>query len=903
MIWYGYSRSLFTHDFVEELLERAGFTEVDHCRVQADGEPVPGDRRARQPRAREPLRGGGQIATGSCSTGTSSGSPAATSRSGTTSTTCAPRRATRRWCASARTRCGTRPIRGTPRASTSLGADEDVDFDVLFLSGHRLARHDPERASAPSTAEPIINLIQHVRHACQNDPLGRHRFLPHKAIRICVSPEIDAAILAHRPRARARCSRSPTRSTSTAVAAPGRAPAARHRRAGRGQQAARAGARRRRAAARGRAASWSSSTPRIPRGELLGLMGRARVTRARARTRRRASTCPRSRRWRSARVVVCPDCVGNRSFCLPGENCFRPALRRGRDRGGGRDGAAARSPAWTSCAGGRSRRRRLTTSPASGARSSRSSTRVDELWAAASRTHGHARSQRRDRQQAPERRRGVGPAELDPGAAAPRLRRVVRRADRRGHVRRRRRARRRPSHESENRRYFEQVVERFGLERARLAALRRRARGERACRWQELLAGRAARRDLLVNISGHLDLEPLMSRLRRKAYVDLDPGFTQFWHADGTGGARLEGHDVYFTVGENIGRPGCPIPTVRPRLAAGARRPWCSRTGRSPTPATPDRFTTVGAWRGAFGPVEHDGRTYGAEGARVPQGDRAPAPCRRSGSRSRSTSIPATSATARRSRRNGWTLVDPRATVPGPLEFRDYVQGSGAEFSVAQGIYVETNSGWFSDRTVRYLASGRPALVQDTGFSANLPGRRGAAGLHRPRRGRRRARERIAADYEHHRARRARARRGALRLGHRAGPLPRGSGDRALTGSAGGRLRGRRAPTRHGARADSRLPARPDGWVRGDRGPVVPMAPRRRDRAQPSNLPPLASGGRAGDRVRLHGGRVLADRHPGRSRARVPRRRRAGPPDRLPLRHARDGRARAWTRCATTAGA
>jgi hypothetical protein len=65
--------------------------------------------------------------------------------------------------------------------------------------------------------------------------------------------------------------------------------------------------------------------------------------------------------------------------------------------------------------------------------------------------------------------------------------------------------------------------------------------------------------------------------------------------------------------------------------------------------------------------------------------------------------------------------VDPRAVVPGPVEFRDYVRGSGAEFSVAQGIYVETNSGWFSDRTVRYLASGRPVVVQDTGFSGNLP--------------------------------------------------------------------------------------------------------------------------------------------------------------------------------------
>lgn len=67
---------------------------------------------------------------------------------------------------------------------------------------------------------------------------------------------------------------------------------------------------------------------------------------------------------------------------------------------------------------------------------------------------------------------------------------------------------------------------------------------------------------------------------------------------------------------------------------------------------------------------------------------------------------------------NGWDIVDPRAAAGTPAAFRDYVRGSGAEFSVAQGVYVEAASGWFSDRTAAYLASGRPALVQDTGCGA-----------------------------------------------------------------------------------------------------------------------------------------------------------------------------------------
>src|SRR4029078_595916 len=70
--------------------------------------------------------------------------------------------------------------------------------------------------------------------------------------------------------------------------------------------------------------------------------------------------------------------------------------------------------------------------------------------------------------------------------------------------------------------------------------------------------------------------------------------------------------------------------------------------------------------------------------------------------------------------RNGWQLIDP-AQAALPDAYQTYIQSSAAEFSVAQGIYVETASGWFSDRTVRYLASGRPALVQETGFSRHIP--------------------------------------------------------------------------------------------------------------------------------------------------------------------------------------
>ena len=300
--------------------------------------------------------------------------------------------------------------------------------------------------------------------------------------------------------------------------------------------------------------------------------------------------------------------------------------------------------------------------------------------------------------------------------------------------------------ESENRRFFDQVVERFGLE-GRASLLYEGGRESAGVPLAELLPVAQEAR-LLVNVSGHLDLEPLMSRLRRKAYVDLDPGFTQFWQADGTGGARLDGHDVHFTVGENIGRPDCPIPTCGLEWKA-VRAPAVLEDWPVAEGGDTDRFTTIGAWRGPFGPVHFGGHTYSLKVHEFRKVIELP---RRSPQRFEiALDIhPGDERDREALEANGWHLVDPRATVPGPLEFREYVQGSGAEFSVAQGIYVATNSGWFSDRTVRYLASGRPVLVQDTGFSANLPVGEGLVAF-TDLEGAVEGAERIARDYEAHR--------------------------------------------------------------------------------------------------------------------------------------------------------
>jgi hypothetical protein len=222
----------------------------------------------------------------------------------------------------------------------------------------------------------------------------------------------------------------------------------------------------------------------------------------------------------------------------------------------------------------------------------------------------------------------------------------------------------------------------------------------------------------LVNISGHLKLASLFGAFRQRVMVDIDPGFTQFWHQEGLAGANVEGHDLYFTIGELIGTPGCPIPTSgiewRP-----VRQPVVLEDWPVSDPARPDRFTTVGTWRGPFGTIEHGGRTYGLK---VHEFRKMFALPRRS---THEFEIaldidPADGRDLAALRENGWRIVDPGEVARDPDAFRAYVQASGAEFSVAQGVYVDTRCGWFSDRTTRYLASGKPALLQDTGFGESL---------------------------------------------------------------------------------------------------------------------------------------------------------------------------------------
>lgn len=263
--------------------------------------------------------------------------------------------------------------------------------------------------------------------------------------------------------------------------------------------------------------------------------------------------------------------------------------------------------------------------------------------------------------------------------------------------------------------YYDRVVAEFDLAgRAVLITAEGSIRGPDV----ETL-GTIAETSALINISGHIDLMPLLAKFRTRVFVDIDPGFTQSWYAAGLAGARLDGHDHHVTIAEEIGRSGCLVPTCGFSWKT-VRQPVVLDDWPVHEPTQRAGFTTVGSWRGPFGPVTIDRRTYGLKVHEFRALIELPSRSRHDFELALDIH-PADEPDRQRLLENGWKLVDPRDAAFDPDRFRAYVQGSAAEFSVAQGVYVGTRSGWFSDRSVRYLASGRPALVQDTGFSRTLP--------------------------------------------------------------------------------------------------------------------------------------------------------------------------------------
>lgn len=259
----------------------------------------------------------------------------------------------------------------------------------------------------------------------------------------------------------------------------------------------------------------------------------------------------------------------------------------------------------------------------------------------------------------------------------------------------------------------------------------------------------ARRADLLLNFDQSID-PAVLARFRRTALVDIDPGLLQFWMA--TGQLEIAPHDVHFTIGETVGTAAARFPdggrawVYTPPPVCLEAWPYSYRPGC-------EAFTTVSTWWGGNGKGEWvtDGGSLLfennkrvsflqfvelplvtsqplelalalGEGGPEDGGDRPSSDGRgRQRRPPESTDYVSDEDDRKALERHGWRLRDAQDVARSPQLYADYIRGSRGEFSCVKPSCVRFENAWISDRTLCYLASGKPVVVQNTGPSSFLP--------------------------------------------------------------------------------------------------------------------------------------------------------------------------------------
>jgi hypothetical protein len=229
--------------------------------------------------------------------------------------------------------------------------------------------------------------------------------------------------------------------------------------------------------------------------------------------------------------------------------------------------------------------------------------------------------------------------------------------------------------------------------------------------------------DAFLNVTGAQEIREEHMQCRRRIYVESDPFASQVKVATGDAAtiAALGAHDTHFTFGENVGQPDCLVPVERFTWLP-TRQPVVMDLWQHAHSAAEAPYTTITTWHNTGKDIEYQGdRYYWTKDREFERF--LDLPRRRAVPFELAVGVDDT--VRQRLEASGWRLrrsIDLSASVPG---YRDYIQRSRGEFTVARDQYVRPRTGWFSDRTACYLAAGRPVITEDTGFGKFIPTGRG----------------------------------------------------------------------------------------------------------------------------------------------------------------------------------
>jgi hypothetical protein len=223
--------------------------------------------------------------------------------------------------------------------------------------------------------------------------------------------------------------------------------------------------------------------------------------------------------------------------------------------------------------------------------------------------------------------------------------------------------------------------------------------------------------DVLLNFTCSIR-QPLLSLFKRRALLDFDPGHLQVSAL--TWEMNISDHEALMTIGARINSPDSAIPTLGLRWQTFGPMVYLPawQVKAAPNPDAP--FTSVTQW--AWEVLHYDQRVLSVSKrdaylkyVKLPQlVDRAMELAANIGS-----SDPADD--ARLLHEHGWRIVDPHEVAYSPETYREYIGASRGEFMCPKPIHVQLRTGWFSDRSLAYLASGRPVVAEETGFSERIP--------------------------------------------------------------------------------------------------------------------------------------------------------------------------------------
>jgi hypothetical protein len=205
---------------------------------------------------------------------------------------------------------------------------------------------------------------------------------------------------------------------------------------------------------------------------------------------------------------------------------------------------------------------------------------------------------------------------------------------------------------------------------------------------------------------------------KRRALIDLDPGVLQIPAL--TWDLGIVDHDVLLTVGSKVGEPDCQVPLLGRTWHHFMPFVYLPAWVVAPDPGERAPFSSITQW--TWDEIWYQGRVLSAS-KRVAFLRYIDMPRRAGRPFALAANIHPEDTTGDRERMMelGWTISHPHRVARSPAIYQDYIRRSRAEFSCAKPIYRDLKTGWFSDRSAAYLASGRPVLAEDTGFSDHLP--------------------------------------------------------------------------------------------------------------------------------------------------------------------------------------